>query len=238
MDEPFITLEDITIRLRDKFILPHTSWNILTGQHWAILGPNGAGKSSLVRVLTGDVPYVRGSITHHFPEHPSEIIGCVSSELQEHLIAREKFQDMSRDFAGKLDDFEKARTTILAGDHDGRDDLPDFERIVEILGIRYLLDRGIRYLSSGEMRKVLIARALIKSPRLLILDEPFAGIDAGSRKEITESITELVRQGLQIILVTHRAEEILPFISNVLFIKNGKVTDAGQKKRYPDNVKI
>lgn len=67
MDEPLITLSDITIRLRDKFILPHTSWKILKGQHWAILGPNGAGKSSLVRVLTGDVPYVRGSITYHFP---------------------------------------------------------------------------------------------------------------------------------------------------------------------------
>ena len=229
MDEPFITLEDITIRLRDKFILPHTSWKILTGQHWAILGPNGAGKSSLVRVLTGDVPYVRGSITHHFREHPSEIIGHVSSELQEHLIAREKFQDMSRYFAGKLHDFEKARTTILAGDHDGRDELRDFEGIVDTMGIGHLLDRGIRYLSSGEMRKVLIARALIKSPKLLILDEPFAGIDGGSRNKIAESITELVRQGLQIVLVTHRAQEILPFISNILFIKNGKVLMQGER---------
>jgi molybdate transport system ATP-binding protein len=229
MDEPLITLEDITIRLRDKFILPHTSWRILTGQHWAILGPNGAGKSSLVRALTGDVPYVRGNITCHFPEHPSEIIGHVSSELQEHLIAREKFQDMSRYFAGKLDDFEKARTTILAGDHDGRNGSPDFIRIVDILGISHILDRGIRYLSSGEMRKVLIARALIKSPKLLILDEPFAGIDAGSRKKLAESMTELVRQGLQIVLVTHRAEEILPFISNILFIKNGKILMQGKR---------
>ena len=229
MDQPFITLEDITIRLRDKFILPYTSWKILTGQHWAILGPNGAGKSSLVRVVTGDVPYVRGSITRHFPQHPSEIIGSVSSELQEHLIAREKFEDMSRYFSGKLDDVEKARTTILAGDHDGSDGSPDFVRIVDILGISYLLDRGIRYLSSGEMRKVLIARALIKSPKLLILDEPFAGIDAGSRKQIGDSIAELVRQGLQIVLVTHRAEEILPFISNILFINNGKVLMQGKR---------
>jgi molybdate transport system ATP-binding protein len=161
MDEPFITLEDITIRLRDKFILPHTSWKILTGQHWAILGPNGAGKSSLVRVITGDVPYVQGSITYHFPQHPSEIIGCVSSELQEHLIVRGKFQDMSRYFSGKLDDFEKARTTIMGDNNDEKGKWRDLERIAEILGIRNLLDRGIRYLSSGEIRKVLIARALI-----------------------------------------------------------------------------
>ena len=229
MGEPFITLEDITIRLRDKFILPNTSWEILTGQHWAVLGPNGAGKSSLVRVLTGDVPYVQGSITYHFREHPSEMIDRVSSELQEHLIAREKFQDMSRDFSGKLDDFEKARTTILAGNHNEKEESPDFEKIADILGIQYLLDRGIRYLSYGEMRKVLIARALIKAPRLLILDEPFAGIDAGSREKLAESTAELVRQGLQVVLVTHRAHEILPFISNILFIKNGKVLTQGRR---------
>ena len=229
MDEPFITLEDITIRLRDKFILPHTSWNILTGQHWAILGPNGAGKSSLVKVLTGDVPYVQGGITYHFRGHPSEMIGRVSSELQEHLIAREKFQDMSRDFSGKLDDFEKARTTILAGNHNEKEESSDFERIAEILGIHYLLDRGIRYLSYGEMRKVLIARALIKAPRLLILDEPFAGLDAGSREKLAESIAELARQGLQVVLVTHRVHEILPFISNILFIKNGKILTQGRR---------
>ena len=115
-EKPVITIQDITIRIRDKFILPQTSWEILTGQHWAILGPNGAGKSSLVRVLIGDLPYVRGSITYHFPNRPVEIIGYVSSELQERLIAREESQDGARYFARKLDDFEKARSTILAGD--------------------------------------------------------------------------------------------------------------------------
>jgi molybdate transport system ATP-binding protein len=79
------------------------------------------------------------------------------------------------------------------------------------------------------MRQVLIARALIKSPKLLILDEPFAGIDAGSRKKIAESIAELVKQGLQIVLVTHRVQEIFPFISNILFIKNGKVLMQGKR---------
>jgi len=55
-EKPLITIQDVTIRIRDKFILPNTSWEILTGQHWAILGPNGAGKSSLVRALMGDIP--------------------------------------------------------------------------------------------------------------------------------------------------------------------------------------
>ena len=127
-EKPVITIQDITIRIRDKFILPQTSWEILTGQHWAILGPNGAGKSSLVRVLIGDIPYVRGSITYHFPNRPVEIIGYVSSELQEHLIAREESQAGARYFARKLDDFEKARVTIITGDHDESDGHPEFER--------------------------------------------------------------------------------------------------------------
>lgn len=153
----------------------------------------------------------------------------MSSEIQEHLVTAERSQDMSRSFAGRLDDLEKARTTILAGHDDGKDGMADCERIAEILGIRYLMDRGIRYLSSGEMRKVLIARALIKSPKLLILDEPFAGIDTGSRQELAESITELAMQGLQLVLVTHRAHEIFPFISDVLFVKDGKVLTQGKR---------
>lgn len=228
-EKPIITIQDITIRIRDKFILPQTSWEILTGQHWAILGPNGAGKSSLVRVLIGDLPYVRGSITYHFPNRPVEIIGYVSSELQEHLIAREESQDGARYFARKLNDFEKARSTILAGDHEEGGGHPELERIVDLLGIRYLLDRNIRSLSTGEMRKVLIARALIKSPAILILDEPFAGIDVDSRERLKESIGVLMRQGMQLILVTHREEEILPGISHVLCVKKGRVFLQGKR---------
>jgi molybdate transport system ATP-binding protein len=136
---------------------------------------------------------------------------------------------MSRCFSGKLDDFEKARTAIMGDNNDEKDKWRDLERIAEILGIRHLLDRGIRYLSSGEMRKVLIARALIKSPKFLIIDEPFAGIDAESRKKLSESIAELALQGLQIVLITHRAHEILPFISDILFVKNGKLLMQGKR---------
>ena len=80
------------------------------------------------------------------------------------------------------------------------------------------------------MRKVLIARALIKSPKLLILDEPFAGMDTGSRENLTESVSELMRQGLQVVLVTHRANEIFPLISNVLCIKDGRVLIQGKRR--------
>ena len=229
MQEPFITLHDITIRLRDRFILPHTSWKIRTDENWVILGPNGAGKSSLVRVLAGDVPYVGRKVTYHFQEHPSDVIGFVSSELQEQLIAADRFQDMSRYFAGRPDEGLTARATILSGAYDGDCGIHELPAIADTLGIRHLLDRGIRCLSSGEMRKVVIARALIKSPKLLVLDEPFSGIDSESRERIAETLSLLVARGLRMVLVTHRPQEIPPFVSHVLMVKEGEVVTKGAR---------
>jgi len=106
----------------------------------------------------------------------------------------------------------------------------DFDRIVRLLDINYLLDRSIRYLSAGEMRKVLIARALVKSPRLLILDEPFEGLDEYSRNQLAKIIVDLMNQRIQIILVTHHSEEILPEISHILFLKDCRVFLKGTRE--------
>lgn len=230
METPLITLDDITIRLRDTFLLPHTSWEILTGQHWAILGPNGAGKSSLVRVLTGDVPTVQGRLTYHFPRPPHEAIGYVAPELGEGLIARDADGDAARAFAGTWHGCATTRSTILAGDHGGTGRHQALARIADLLDIRHLLDRDLRALSSGELRKTLLARAVIASPRILILDEPFAGIDAASRVHLAASIDALMRDGVQIILVTHRAEEIPPAVTHVLCVKNGAVRHQGKRR--------
>ena len=236
---PFITLKDVTIRIRDRFILPETSWEIKTGEQWAVLGPNGAGKSSLVKALIGDLPHVRGKITRHFRKKVREAIGYVSFDLQECLMAREDVRDMGSSFAGRQDDHLKAREAILEGFFDRPVDMGTFNRIVDLLGISYLLNRGIRYLSSGEIRKVIISRALMKSPAMLILDEPFAGLDAHSRKTIQETIEGLMADGMQVILVTHRQEEIFPSISNIICIRNGKVFLQGPRDEVltPGNLK-
>jgi molybdate transport system ATP-binding protein len=229
-DIPFITLDNITIRVRDKHILPETCWQIRTQQNWAILGPNGSGKSSLVSVLTGEVPYVRGKIIRHYSKRMQAPIGYVSFELHERLIARDVNRDEARFFCGQLDTFTKAGQTILSGRSAQDIVKADFESIVERLEIRYLLERGIRFLSTGEMRKVLIASALMKSPRLLILDEPFDGLDSNARASLTESIAALIDKGTQIILVTHRFEEIPNNISHVLCLKNCKVFCLGKRE--------
>jgi molybdate transport system ATP-binding protein len=83
LEQPFITLENVTLRIQDRFILQGTDWEIWTHQHWAVLGPNGAGKSSLVKALTGELPVVKGNITRHYLPQGQHAIGCVSFELEQ-----------------------------------------------------------------------------------------------------------------------------------------------------------
>ena len=231
-EETLIRLENVTIRIREKFILSDTSWEIKKNQNWAILGPNGSGKSSLVGALKGDVPIVKGKITRSYSNAAQELFGYVSLELHQRLIGREKDLDEARFFSGRMDTYAKARQTILSASNDKETEHQNFDRIVELLEIGYLLDRGIRFLSTGEMQKVLMARALMKSPRLLILDEPFEGLDVHSKERLKEMIAGLMDEGVQIILVTHRLEEILPNITHVFCAKDCKVFLQGERDRF------
>ncbi|MGD9040198.1 MAG: ATP-binding cassette domain-containing protein [Desulfobacteraceae bacterium] len=237
-EETIIRLEQVTIRVRENFMLSDTSWEINKDQNWAILGPNGSGKSSLVGALMGHVPVVKGKVTRNFPETAHGSIGYVSLELHQRLIAKEEELDEARFFSGRMDTFAEARQTILSADYHGDVKASDFDRIVKHLEIDYLLDRAIRFLSTGEMQKVLIARALMKSPKLLILDEPFEGLDDKSKERLGNTITGLMDEGMQIILVTHRFEEILSPITHVLCLKDCKVFLQGVRDEVlkPENL--
>jgi len=228
--EPFITVDDVTVRVRDRFILPGTTWEIRTGESWAILGPNGAGKTSLARVLTDDVPTARGRVVRHHRDAARERIGWVSPELQEWLLGIEENRVEEGGCAGRDGTPETARETILSGLPACRGGSRCYGRLVRRLGIDYLQDRPVRRLSTGEMRKVLIARALMKAPRLLVLDEPFGGIDAASRGELTGLFEELMAEGVQLVLVTHRVEEIPAGIERVFCVKDGRVVLQGGRE--------
>src|SRR5512137_1051770 len=228
--DPFITIDDVTVRVRDRFILPGTSWEIRAGESWAILGPNGAGKSSLARVLMDDVPTSQGTVTRHHPDAARDRIGWVSPELQEWLLGMEENRVEEGGCAGRDGRPETARETILSGSPPGIDGARAYRRIVNRLGIGYLQDRPMRHLSTGEMRKVLIARALMKSPRLVVLDEPFGGIDADSREELLSLFNSLIKGGVQLVLVSHRADEIPAAIGHVLCVKDCRVILQGGRE--------
>src|SRR5512136_2598206 len=144
--DPFITLEDVTVRVRDRFILPDTSWVIRAAESWAILGPNGAGKSSFARVLMDDVPTTKGSVTRHHPDAAHERIGWVSPELQEWLLGAEENRVENGGCAGRDGKPETARETILSGNPRCSESTRAYRKIVNRLNIGYLLNRPMRHL--------------------------------------------------------------------------------------------
>ncbi len=225
-DKTVVRLTDATLRIRDRLFLPDTSWQIDRGQHWAVLGPNGAGKTTLVNALTGEVPVVRGAISFS----PELKAGYVSFEDHQRLIAREERRDASRYFSGKLSDITTVFEILL--DNDGALDRSaiDVERVAALLQIEYLLERDIRVISTGELRKVQIAGVLIDAPDILILDEPFDGLDRFTRSKLAPMIEDLMDETRTVILVTHRQREILPRISNVLAVCDGKVLFQGRRE--------
>jgi molybdate transport system ATP-binding protein len=228
----FLTLDQVTIRLRDRFVFEDTSWQIRSDEQWAVIGPNGAGKSTLVKALAGDLPIVRGRAVYHFLEEPG-----LTGSVPNGQVARVAF-DTERDFhrakAG-FDSFSPEQNgevtvaeTLLwessTGESTGEDKLRE---IAQKLGMEHLLGRAGHLLSNGEAKKVLLARALLRSPSLLILDEPYEGLDERAKMESKALVDSLMTGPMRVILVTHRFGEISPKVSHVLCVKDCRVMMQG-----------
>jgi molybdate transport system ATP-binding protein len=190
--------------------------------------------------LFGEVPIVKGRITFHFSkrerQNPANIIkaiGYVSPELQRDIIEHETLKDRFRDFSGKIDDVTKVKHLILNRTLAAANAVGDekkLNRIAKKIGIEDLLERDVKCLSTGEMNTVLIAKALMRRPKLLILDEPFDGLDQQSRNSLANTINDLTRTNIHLILITHRFEEIISNITHVMLLKQGQIYRAGRKK--------
>jgi len=235
--EPVITLDAITVRLRDKVYLQNTSWQINSSESWAVIGPNGAGKTTLAKSLFGGVPVVAGSITHHYPTDDSapiyDSIGYVSPEQQRDIMEKEGLQLDSREFSGNIHDITTVEDVILGRAYRHEPNIADYghrlARVADRLGIESILGRNILSISSGEMTKTLIARALLKNPRLLILDEPYDGLDHQSRRSLKDMLERFIDDHIQLVLITHRIDEIMANISHVLLLKDGSVYHSGKR---------
>ncbi len=224
---PVLVLRDVSVRRGANTLLDQVAWQIEPGQHWALLGANGSGKTTLLKVLTGLMTPSRGRIELNGSVHGRtdwrEVrlqIGLVSSALQAHVPPA-----------------EIAVETVISGRYDQLDlwvtptpqDYRAARNLLAELQAESIHDRPWAYLSQGERQRVLIARALAAKPRLLILDEPCAGLDPVARTDFLETIDELARRGRgpTLVLVTHHVEEITPAFSHALLLRQGKVGAAG-----------
>jgi len=221
--DALIRLENITLRVGGRWILPGTSWTIRPGQNWVVLGANGSGKTSLTAALTGEVPVVTGRRWLNPDMIREKDMARLAFDTHQRLIARDEAQDESREFAG-LEEAGLSLRALLKTTGRAIAPLPE---VAHRLALTPLLDQPLRSLSTGEMRRFLLARALLRKPRLLILDEPFDGLDPVMRRHFADMITGLVRKGLQTVLVTHRQEEILPVMTHYLRLGEDGVFDQG-----------
>jgi len=224
-----LDLRDVDLTLSHSPILRGVSWTIEPGQHWAVLGANGSGKTSLLRVVTGYLWPSGGQVEvlgHRFGQvdlrQLRRRIGLVSSALGE-MIRRG----------------QSARQIVLSGafastalfDRAEPEQVVRADELLALLGCDALADHLYGTLSLGEQQRVLIARALMGRPDLLLIDEPCAGLDLPGREVLLETIDALAeRTGhTTLVMVTHHIEEITPRFTHVLILKAGRVLAAGPK---------
>lgn len=219
----------LSIRRGKTQILDSVDWEAKRGEHWVILGANGSGKTSLLSALTGYLTPTAGSMTLLGEEFGNSDwralrthVGLVSSSIRQ-----------------MMPDHEPALITVASGryamiDFWGNPSRADREaartmlRRVEAL---HLADRPWLYLSQGERQRILVGRALMAKPRLLILDEPCAGMDPAAREQFLAFLERLGRKrgGPSLVLVTHHVEEIMPVFTHALILHQGKVLACGKK---------
>ena len=229
--KPLLNVQGLRIERGDVRMLAGIDWTVNRGEHWAILGPNGCGKTSLLKALTGYLSPTRGAIellgrTYgrcDWRDLRLEV-GLVTSALQASIPAGEPaLETVISGRYGQLDLWAKVTPA----------DRRMARRLLALAGAAGLEDRPWLFLSQGERQRVLIARALMARPRLMILDEPCAGLDPIAREEFLWFVNALAgrRGGPALVLVTHHAEEIMPAFTHVLLLRAGRVHASGTKAR-------
>lgn len=227
---PVLSVADLIVQRGETRILDGVSWTVKRGEQWVMLGANGSGKTSLLSVLTGYLSPTSGVIS---------VLGQTFGESDWREL-RTRVGLVSSSVRQMLPEHEPALVTVISGkyamiDYWGRIKAADRAAAARILnGVEagHLADRRWEVLSQGERQRVLIGRALMAGPRLLILDEPCAGLDPVAREHFLAFLQRLgSRRGApSLIFVTHHVEEIMPVFSHALLLREGRVLAAGRKE--------
>lgn len=210
-----------TFRLSDTRVLDLASLTLHKGESWAFVGANGSGKSSLARALAGDLTLLKGERRCDFSR-----INLLSFERLQKLVSDE-WQRNNTDLLS-LGEEDTGRTAAQIIQEDVKDDARCRELAAQF-GIEPLLARRFKYLSTGETRKTLLCQALMAQPDLLIFDEPFDGLDVGSREQLGRLLGTLNDQGYTIVLILNRFDEIPGFVQNVGVLAECTLMDTGPK---------
>jgi iron complex transport system ATP-binding protein len=223
-----ISLAGVTVTRGGTALVRDVSWSVELDERWVVLGPNGAGKTTLLNLATGRLhptrgeAYVLGERLGRVDVHELRTrIGFAGANLVERVPGEELVRDVVLTAAWSVvgrwreayDPQDEARAAVL----------------LEQLGVAALAGRPFGTLSEGERKRVLIARALMTDPELLLLDEPAAGLDLGGREDLVRRLAGLAADpdAPALVLVTHHVEEIPPGFTHALLLREGGVVAQG-----------
>jgi iron complex transport system ATP-binding protein len=223
-----IEMDNVYLERSGKTIIRDMNWKVESGQHWAILGMNGAGKTTLLNLVCGYHYPTKGSIKvfeKQFGRYPlNELrkdIGWVSTSLIEKMKHHTRSTGLQMILSGKY-------ASIGLYEQPSPADIEKASAILNQLEIDYLKNQPFQNMSQGEKQRVLIGRALMASPKLLILDEPCAGLDFLSKEKLLSTVEQMANQHKATILyVTHHIDEILPIFTNTLLLREGQIFSRG-----------
>ena len=224
--EPIIEVKNLCCKSGYRYLLHNINWEVQKGDHWIVFGMNGCGKTTLLRIIAGYNDFTSGSVKVFGESYTDENI----------LNHRKKIGWVSSSFFDKYLSWESALNIVLSGltgtlsiDFNISDaDVKKAKQLLKELRLGDKINQPFCLMSKGERQCVLIARALISSPELLILDEPGTGLDIYAREYVLKTVEDLaLNTGMTLIYVTHYAEEILPMFDKTMLMRDGRIYAQG-----------
>jgi iron complex transport system ATP-binding protein len=229
---PLLALNHVTVMRGERAALQDVTMRIDAGEHVCILGPNGCGKSTLIKTITRDC-------------YPLALDGSSMSILGKErwniFELRSLLGIVSPDLLASCTTDATGRDVVLSGFFSSTRIFPHHQPAPELLertnaalvrlGISHLADRPVAQMSSGEAKRALIARALVHDPQTLLFDEPSNALDIAVQIQLRETLRQLAKSGLGILLVTHHVSEIIPEIERVVLLREGRIVGDGPKER-------
>lgn len=223
-----VDIQHVVTRLPElRFEVP-IDWQIAEGQQWAVVGPNGGGKTLITDVLQRKCAFKEGTVTFGYEGKVSDLVKSIAFKDIYSLADCRNSYYQQRWHSTETEEVPTIEEILT---EDGRSD--NSRKMLSLFGIEDLLPKRLLFLSSGELRKFLIVRTLLKHPRILILDNPFIGLDAPSRGILVDMLQQITQlEAVQVVLLLSNPDDIPEMVTHVLPVKNRKCMEIQTREQF------